>query len=138
MLGFGWGTFPSVSPSYYHVARGYPLSAVAEAHSVILSNAAELGAVGLVIWFIVLALAVIAPLLRRGPPEAEAWKLGLMAIAVAWFVQANFAPLSYAFDNYIVWLFAGIAGALSVTARVSDAGTVVARSAARLTIAGAA
>ncbi len=39
----------------------------------------------------------------------EPWRLGLIAIALAWFVQANFAPLAYAFDNYLPWLFAGVA-----------------------------
>lgn len=109
LLGFGWGTFPRYSPHYYHVAKTYPLSAVGEVHNVVLSNAAELGVVGLGLWLLALLAAMIAPLCRRGPPELEPWRLGAIAIAVAWFVQANFAPLAYAFDNYLPWLFAGIA-----------------------------
>jgi putative inorganic carbon (HCO3(-)) transporter len=109
LLGFGWGTFPRYSRQYYHVAKTYPLSAVGEVHNVALSNAAELGAVGLALWFLALAAAMTAPFRRRGPPELEVWKLGLIAVAVAWLVQANFAPLAYAFDNYLPWLFAGIA-----------------------------
>ena len=109
LLGFGWGTFPRFSPQYYHVAKSYPLSAVGEVHNVVLSNLAELGAVGVALWLVGLAAAIIAPLRRRGPPELEVWKLGLIAIVVAWFVQANFAPLAYAFDNYLPWLFAGVA-----------------------------
>ena len=109
LLGFGWGTFPRYSRQYYHVAKTYPLSAVGEVHNVILSNLAELGAVGLGLWFLGLSLAMVAPFMRRGPPDLEIWKLGLIAIAVAWFVQANFAPLAYAFDNYLPWLFAGLA-----------------------------
>jgi putative inorganic carbon (hco3(-)) transporter len=113
LLGFGWGTFPRYSPQYYHVAKTYPLSAVGEVHNVILSNLAELGAVGLGLWLLGLTLAMVAPFMRRGPPELEIWRLGLIAIAVAWFVQANFAPLAYAFDNYLPWLFAGIALGMS-------------------------
>jgi putative inorganic carbon (hco3(-)) transporter len=109
LLGFGWGTFPRYSPHYYHVAKTYPLSSVGEVHNVVLSNLAELGVIGLGLWLLALAMAMIAPFRRRGPPELEVWKLGLIAVAVAWFVQANFAPLAYAFDNYIPWLFAGIA-----------------------------
>jgi putative inorganic carbon (hco3(-)) transporter len=109
LLGFGWGTFPRYSARYYHVAKSYPLSAVGEVHNVVLSNAVELGAVGLVLWLVGLAAAMIAPFRRRGPPSLEPWKLGLIAVVVAWFVQANFAPLAYAFDNYLPWLFAGIA-----------------------------
>jgi O-antigen ligase len=109
LLGFGWGTFPRYSPQYYHVAKTYPLSSVGEVHNVVLSNLAELGAVGLGLWLLGLTMAMVAPFTRRGPPELEVWKLGLIAIAVAWFVQANFAPLAYAFDNYVPWLFAAIA-----------------------------
>jgi O-antigen ligase len=112
LLGFGWGTFPRYSPQYYHVAKTYPLSAVGEVHNVILSNLAELGVVGLGLWLLGLTMAMAGPFMRRGPPELEIWKLGLIAIAVAWFVQANFAPLAYAFDNYLPWLFAGIALAM--------------------------
>jgi O-antigen ligase len=109
LLGFGWGTFPRYSPQYYHVAKTYPLSAVGEVHNVVLSNLAEIGAIGLALWLLGLASAVLAPFRRRGPPELEIWKLGMVAVVVAWFVQANFAPLAYAFDNYLPWLFAGIA-----------------------------
>lgn len=123
LLGFGWGTFPTKSSRFYHVARAYPLSSVPEAHNVVLSNAAELGIVGVTLWLGGLAWAVIISLRRRGPPEIEPWKLALVAVVVAWFVQANFAPVSYAFDNYVPWLFAGIAlaGITSERARACDA-----------------
>jgi putative inorganic carbon (hco3(-)) transporter len=116
LLGYGWGTFPVVSPRFYHVAANYPLSSVAEVHNVVLSNAAELGIVGVVLWLVVLVVAMTAPFRRRGPPSLEPWRLALIAVAVAWFVQANFAPLSYAFDNYMPWLLAGIAMGPSLSA----------------------
>ena len=108
-LGFGWGTFPSKSPRYYHVAKTYPLSAVQEVHNVSLSNAAEIGAVGLFLWWAAILIAFSDPWRRRGPPQLEPWKWALIAIGVAWFIQGNFAPVSYAFDNYLPWLFAGVA-----------------------------
>jgi len=121
LLGFGWGEFPTVSFRYYHVARTYPLSAVAEVHNVVLSNAAEIGVVGVAMWLSAVAIAMTAPFRRRGPPSLEPWKLGMVAVAIAWFVQANFAPLSYAFDNYVPWLFAGIAlGLLPEAAEVGE------------------
>ena len=115
LLGFGWGQFPNVSPRYYHVARNYPLTSVKEVHNVVLSNFAELGFVGVVGWLVTLAIAMLGPLLRRGPPVLEPWKFAALAVAVAWFVQANFAPVSYAYDNYIPWIFAGIAYGLRRT-----------------------
>lgn len=108
LLGFGWGTFPVKSSAYYHVARTYPLSSVPEVHNVVLSNGAELGMLGVALWLSGLVWALILALGRRAPPEIAPWKLALVAVVVAWFVQINFAPVSYAFDNYIPWLFAGI------------------------------
>lgn len=109
LLGYGWGEFTNESPRFYHVARSYPLTSVDEVHNVILSNAAELGLLVTVVWLGAVLAVMVAPLRRRGPPALESWKVGLVAIAVAWFVQANFAPVSYAFDNYVPWLFAAIA-----------------------------
>ena len=45
-------------------------------------------------------------------------EVGVVAVAAAWFVQGNFAPVSYAFDNYLPWLFAGIA--LGLPAQAQD------------------
>ena len=87
-----------------------------DAHNVPLSNAAELGLLGVALWFAILIAAIVIPAARRGPPPIEPYRLGLIAIATAWFVQANFTPFDYAFDNYVVWLLAGIvAGAAAVT-----------------------
>jgi O-antigen ligase len=116
-LGFGWGTFGQASPPYYRLAKTYPLTAVSNAHNVPLSNAAELGLLGLALWMAVLIDALVIPALRRAPPSIEPYRLGLIAIATAWFVQSNFTPFDYAFDNYTVWL---IAGAVAVTGRVTS------------------
>jgi putative inorganic carbon (HCO3(-)) transporter len=107
-LGFGWGQFGTASPPYYRLAATYPLTAVGEAHNVPLSNAAELGLVGALLWLGILIVGLGDPAIRRLPPALEPWRVGLIAVAVAWFVQSNFTPLDYAFDNYIVWLLAGV------------------------------
>lgn len=115
-LGFGWGTFAQASTPYYRLAKTYPLTSVTDAHDVPLSNAAELGLLGVTLWFAILIGAIVIPAARRGPPPIEPYRLGLIAIATAWFVQSNFTPFDYAFDNYVVWLLAGIvAGAAAVT-----------------------
>ncbi|MBV9813764.1 MAG: O-antigen ligase family protein, partial [Acetobacteraceae bacterium] len=110
-LGFGWGTFSQASTPYYRLAKAYPLTAVSNAHNVPLSIAAELGLVGLALWLAVLIDAVVLPAFRRGPPNIEPYRWGLIAIATAWFVQSNFTPFDYAFDNYTVWLTAGFVAA---------------------------
>jgi putative inorganic carbon (HCO3(-)) transporter len=109
LLGFGWFEFPDQSSRYYHVARTYPLTDVAEVHNVVLSNAAEIGFVGAAMWLIVVFIGMLTPVMRRGPPQLRPWVLAGLAIAIAWFVQSNFAPVTYAFDNYVPWVFAAIA-----------------------------
>jgi O-antigen ligase len=73
-----------------------------------LSNASELGLLGIALWAAIMIGAIVLPARRRLTPAFEPWRLGLIAVAVAWFIQSNFTPLDYAFDNYIVWLWAGI------------------------------
>jgi putative inorganic carbon (hco3(-)) transporter len=114
-LGFGWGDFGTASPPYYRQAATYPLTAVGDAHNVPLSNAAELGLAGAVLWLGILIVGLGGPAIRRVQPDLDSWRVGLIAVAVAWFVQSNFTPLDYAFDNYIVWLWAGVV--LAVRAR---------------------
>jgi putative inorganic carbon (hco3(-)) transporter len=107
-LGFGWGQFGSDSAPYYRLAATYPLSTVNTVHNMPLSNAAELGLVGAGLWLVILLMGIVAPTLGRAPPAVEPWRLALIAMAIAWFVQANLSPLDYAFDNYVIWLWAGI------------------------------
>jgi hypothetical protein len=107
-LGFGWGRFGTASVPYYRLAKTYPLTSVGEAHNMPLSNASELGLAGAGLWAAILVAGIVAPALRRSRPEFEPWRVGLIAVAVAWFIQANFTPLDYAFDNYVVWLWAGV------------------------------
>ena len=119
-LGFGWGTFGQASVPYYRLSNSYPLTSVTDAHNVPLSNAAELGLLGLALWIAILLAAIVRPSLRRAPPQIDPYRLGLIAIATAWFIQANFTPFDYAFDNYVVWLFAGIVAGALATIRPRD------------------
>ncbi|HEY2652304.1 MAG TPA: O-antigen ligase family protein [Solirubrobacteraceae bacterium] len=118
-LGFGWGTFGEASPPYYRLAKTYPLTSVSNAHNVPLSNAAELGLLGLALWIAILIGGIVIPAAKRGPPELERYRLGLIAIATAWFVQSNFTPFDYAFDNYVVWIFAGIVASATLLRRTT-------------------
>jgi O-antigen ligase len=112
LFGFGWQTFSAKGPEYMRQADGYPLTGEGlEVHNVFLSHAAELGFVGAFLWAAALLSAVGGAIVRRGPPELLAWRIGLLAIFVAFLVVANFGPLSYAFPNLLLWTWAGIAGA---------------------------
>ena len=61
------------------------------------------------LWGAALFYAIGAAIFRRGPPELRWWRVGLIAIAVQWFVVANFVPLGYALPNALLWLWAGVA-----------------------------
>jgi putative inorganic carbon (HCO3(-)) transporter len=107
--GFGWYTFADSSVPYYRLAADRPLTTVERPHNVILSYAAELGLIATVAWAVALALAVGGGLRRRGPPDLDDWRIGLVAVACAWLVVANFTPMTYAFPHALLWLWAGIA-----------------------------
>jgi O-antigen ligase len=112
LFGFGWQTFHTLGSHYVRQADGYPItSASNEVHNVFLSHAAELGIVGSVLWTLALFSAVGGAIVRRGPPELLPWRLGLVAVFVAYLVVASFGPLSYPFPNALLWTWAGVAGA---------------------------
>jgi O-antigen ligase len=111
LFGFGWQTFVATAPDYMRQADTYPLTgANLEVHNVFLSHAAELGLVGSALWTAGLFGAVGGAIVRRGPPELLPWRVGLIAIFVAFLSVASFGPLSYPFPNLLLWTWAGIAG----------------------------
>jgi O-antigen ligase len=111
LVGFGWGKFQDRASGYYRLSPDFPLTSVHTLHSVVLSNAVELGLVGTTLWLAALAMALAAGIFGRGPPELEPWKRGLLAMAVCWLVVSNFTPLGYSFSNYLLWTWAGLAAA---------------------------
>lgn len=109
LLGFGWFTFKSDGLNYIRNGADYPVTrGDIEEHNVFLSNALELGLPGALLWASALVVGIGGAIVRRGPPELRRWRIGLTAVAVQWFVVANFVPLGYAFPNAILWLMAGI------------------------------
>lgn len=108
LLGFGWDSFADKSPPYYRISATYPLTSVGVLHNVFLSNAAELGLVGTLLWLVALGVAIGAPIVRPPPPGMRAWRTGLLAIALMWIVVANFAPLANVFPNLLLWTWAGV------------------------------
>jgi hypothetical protein len=115
LTGVGWQRFTEVSDDWTEQAADYPVTGVGiEVHNVFLSHAAELGLPGAALYLCAWVAAVLPPILARGGPGHRPWRRALVGIAVVWLVVASFGPLSYAFANTVLWLFAAIA---AVTAR---------------------
>jgi O-antigen ligase len=108
VLGFGWYRFGAESAPYLRLATGYPLSTVDRVHNVFLSNAVELGVVATALWLFVLLHFTLRGTFARGDPELVAWQRGVLAVALSWFVTANFTPLSAPFNNYMLWFWLGL------------------------------
>jgi putative inorganic carbon (hco3(-)) transporter len=106
--GFGWYRFADAGRDYYRLAADRALTTVGRAHNVFLSHAAELGVLAALVWIGCLAAAVGGALRRRGPPDLDAWRAGLVAVAVAWLIVANFTPMGYAFVHSVLWLWTGL------------------------------
>ncbi|MGD9697159.1 MAG: O-antigen ligase family protein [Thermoleophilia bacterium] len=109
LVGFGWGTFQTASIERMWQAPDYPLiNPGLRAHNVPLLFASELGLIGVTLWLMAFIAAVVATLFLRGPPEIEPWRIGLIAIAIHFAIVANFVPMSQAYPNMLVWLWAGL------------------------------
>lgn len=109
LLGFGWQRFLQESPSYFVQPKDYPLTGTKEPlHNAFLSNAVELGIPGALLWLVAIALAVGGAILRRGPPDLEPWRAGLIAYTIMWVVVANFTPLERPFVSILLMTWAGV------------------------------
>jgi O-antigen ligase len=108
LLGFGWNKFQDVGTEYFELGD-YPLTAGVGTviHSAYLSHLAELGLVGTSLWLTSALLATWLALSRRGPPELEPWRYGLLAIAVMFFVVSAFV-YPYLFATVVLWTWAGM------------------------------
>jgi O-antigen ligase len=106
--GFGWYSFAERGRPYYRLAPDRPLTTVGRPHNVFLAYGAELGVPATLAWIAALLVAIGGGLRRRGPPDLDRWRAGLVTVACAWFVVANFTPMGYAFDHAVLWLWAGL------------------------------
>jgi len=109
LLGFGWGRFAFDSTEYFRESQDYPLTVIPQVHNVYLDNAVSLGLLGAGLWLAACAIVLVGGLTRRGPPELGPWKLGLLAVAVAYAINAALTPLTFALPTLLLWTWAGIA-----------------------------
>ncbi len=114
LFGVGWDNYVNVSTSYFRQAANYPMTGFSTfadplpLHDSYLSNAVELGLVGLLLWVVALVWGIGGAVLSRGSPELQPWKLGLLAIAVFFCVLALFDPLQQNFSELLLWTWAGV------------------------------
>lgn len=110
-FGIGWQQWTAKSKEYLRKGNTYPLTrtvARIEIHNVPLSHAAELGLIGASLWALGLGSAVALAVFSRTPSGFDPWRLGMVALFLNWAIVASFGPLSYAFPNLLLWMWAGI------------------------------
>jgi O-antigen ligase len=132
LLGVGWGRFTSVGDTYFWQSADRPLTAVGPqscdslpasarqrndgtrppctipVHNAYLSNAAELGLIGVTLWIAATLAGIGGAIVGRGPPELWSWRAGLFAIAVMSSIVIFFTPLEGPFSPVVLWTWAGI------------------------------
>lgn len=118
LTGFGWATF-STKGSQYFWQGDVPLTAGSGTivHNAVLANVAELGLIGTALWLAAIAIGIGGAVLTRGPPEVEAWRIGLVAIAVSWAAMALFTPMLQPIESLLMWMWAGVVVAARPPAR---------------------
>lgn len=121
IVGIGWGLFAKRSDPYLWQADNIPLTGHRiEVHNVLLSRLAEIGLAGTIPWLVTVTLGIALPIVRRPPPELEAWRRGLLMYAAAWAVMGAFGPMSTAFPNLLLWVIAGVVSAPHTSEPLDD------------------
>jgi putative inorganic carbon (HCO3(-)) transporter len=113
LFGVGWNRFPEIGPNYFWQGD-IPLTAGGGGtiiHNAVLANAAELGLIGTTLWLLAYVLGIGGAIVGRAPPAVDAWRIGLIAVAVCWLVMANFTANLNPFQNLALWLWAGVVAA---------------------------
>ena len=109
LTGIGWQRFTEDGPDWLRQAGDYPITGVGiEVHNVFLSHFAEMGVLGGSLFVLAFVLGVGRAVLGPCPPEWVVYRSSMIAIATGWLVVASFGPLSYAFPNSVLWLWAGL------------------------------
>jgi O-antigen ligase len=112
LTGVGWALFAKKSETYLEQQPEYPLTGrKIEVHNIVLSRLVEIGFLGTIPWLMAHILGIVVPAWRRASPELEPWRLGLIMFATTFAVMGMFGPLTAAFPNLLLWLFAGIVAA---------------------------
>jgi len=109
LTGFGWESFEEESVNFYEQPDDQPLprGPLDLAHNVFLSYTADLGLLGFGIWAVATGLVVAGALRAPASGELELWRSAFLAIAIFFFVAANFVPPK-PFPTLLLFLCAGV------------------------------
>lgn len=109
LTGIGWETFTTKGSLALRQSPNYPMTGEGlEVHDVYLSHLTELGLIGGSMWILAFGSVLFRGIFQRGPDELYAWRVGFIAFAVMFGVEALVIPLSYPMPNLLFWLLAGI------------------------------
>lgn len=109
LVGIGWNGFVSADDRYFRQAEDFPLFVYREpSHNIFLSNLAELGGLGTLLWLAALLGTLGVAMLRRSDPELEPWRHALIVLFVMWLVVGAFNPLARPFVGLALWTWAGV------------------------------
>lgn len=107
--GVGWGRFLSVVDDYVRQPDASPLTNThIIAHNVVLSRAAELGAIGALLLVATLVLGPLRAAVRTPPPGAVGWRGVVLGMFGGWLPIAMLTPMGYPFANYLLWTVTGL------------------------------
>jgi putative inorganic carbon (HCO3(-)) transporter len=121
LFGFGWERYGDRSGGYFRQQRDYPLTGsvagmtigeprgMLPLHNTYLAYAVELGLVGLALWLLALAGALLTAIFRRAVPVLRPWRLGLLALAIFFAVISVVDPHEQPFPVLLLLLWAGLA-----------------------------
>jgi putative inorganic carbon (HCO3(-)) transporter len=135
LFGFGWDSYASNSLEYFRQAGGYPMEGYSQAsytslgkllplHELYLAYAVELGLVGALLWLASVIWGIGGAIFSPGASALRPWKLGLLAIAICYFVIALIDPVQAPFSALLLWTWAGVAlGSAPLAARPRRAKT---------------
>jgi putative inorganic carbon (HCO3(-)) transporter len=114
LLGFGWDRANDNIEPYFRLDPNIPPKGQnAGFHNVYLQYGVTLGVLGLALWLLGGAMALVGALSRRAPPSLRPWQIGLKAFVAAWAVIALSSPTSYSFSTFLLWTWAGVATGVS-------------------------
>lgn len=111
LTGVGWNQAGDRMSGFVRLGADYPVTAASATlipHNVFLGRFAELGILGGALWLAAVIASTVVPVLRRGRPGFGRWRVALLACTACWVVVAEFGPVNYSQNAYLLALVGGV------------------------------